>query len=312
MKDEKRRPVIIDCDPGIDDALGLFMAFASNRLEVVGITTAAGNVPLAHTTDNALRIVELAGQNIEVCQGAAEPLFSKRKTAESVHGKNGIGDVELPESKNKISDRKPFEMIYDEALKNNGELELIATGPLTNIALALLIHPKLSSMIKRIWIMGGAAGSGNRTPAAEFNIYADPYAASIVFKGGIPITMCGLDVTNKALIHEEDIDKLAGYNNKISEKSAQMLKWYLGFYRSFGFSGVAMHDPLTVAAAIDSSIIETKHLYVDIETGGEFTLGKTVVDIHGVSGHKPNADVALVINNDKFKALFQELLQSYE
>ncbi|MCP4297192.1 MAG: nucleoside hydrolase, partial [Proteobacteria bacterium] len=169
MEKLDKRPVIFDCDPGIDDALALFMAFASEKIEVVGITTASGNVPISHTTDNALRIVELAGKNIEVSRGAGDPLFTVRKTAESVHGKNGIGDIELPEPKGKISDRKPFEMIYGEAEKYKGDLELIATGPLTNVALALMIHPQLSQMIKRIWIMGGAAGSGNRTPAAEFN-----------------------------------------------------------------------------------------------------------------------------------------------
>lgn len=311
MNDGKGRPVFIDCDPGIDDALAIFMALASDELFVTGISTAAGNVPVEHTAKNALELTELAGCEVEVAKGAADPLFTRRETAESVHGTNGLGDVLLPEAKGAISEKKPHELILDRAEAYRGELELIATGPLTNVANALLIYPQLKSLIKRIWIMGGAAGSGNRNPAAEFNIFADAHAASIVFKAGIPITMCGLDVTNKAIITEQDIDKLSQFKNEVSQQSAYMLRWYLRSYRSRGFNGVAMHDPFTVAAAIDPSLIKTKHLFVDIETDGEFTLGKTVVDTYGVSGNKPNADVALGLDNPRFIELFEKLMKSY-
>ena len=311
MNNGKGRPVIIDCDPGIDDALAIFMALASDELNVVGITTAAGNVPVNHTTENALKLVELAGCKVEVSKGASDPLFSKRETAESVHGLNGIGDIELPESGRTVSERKPHQLILEQAEKFDGELEIIATGPLTNIAITLLLYPQLKNQIKRIWIMGGATGSGNRTAAAEFNIFADAHGASIVFKGGIPITMCGLDVTNKAIIYEDDINRLAENSNIVSQKSALMLRWYLKFYRSFGFNGVAMHDPFTVAAAIDPTLIKTKHLFVDIETEGDFTLGKTVVDLYGVTGEKANADVALELDNERFKSLFEKLMKSY-
>ncbi len=311
IKNDKGRPVVIDCDPGIDDALAIFMALASDQLRVVGISTAAGNVPVEHTAANALQLVELAGCTIEVCKGATDPFCTKRKTAESVHGKNGIGDVRLPESIGKISDRAPHEMIFAKAEDCSGELEIIATGPLTNIAETLLIYPSIRNKIKRIWIMGGAAGSGNRTPAAEFNIFADAHSASAVFASGIPITMCGLDVTNKALIYEDDINTLSGFGNIVSQKSALMLRWYLGFYKSFGFNGVAMHDPFTVAVAIDPTLVKTKHLFVDVETEGEFTLGKTVVDMLGVSGKEPNVDVALELDNDRFVKLFKNLMISY-
>lgn len=311
MNDGTGRPVIIDCDPGIDDALAIFMALASDELYVAGISTAAGNVPVELTAVNALQLVELAGCEVEVCKGAADPFCSKRETAESVHGKNGIGDVQLPLPTGKISKRKPHEMIWEKSVEYNGELELIATGPLTNVAETLLIYPSIKDMIKRIWIMGGAAGSGNRTPAAEFNIFADAQSASVVFAAGIPVTMCGLDVTNRALLYEDDIDKLASFGNIVSEKSALMLRWYLSFYRSFGFNGVAMHDPFTVAAAIDPTLVQTKHLFVDIETEGEFTLGKTVVDILGVSKNKPNTDVALDLDNKRFVSLFEKLMRSY-
>ncbi|MDA3812113.1 MAG: nucleoside hydrolase [Spirochaetaceae bacterium] len=311
MNDGQGRPVLIDCDPGIDDALAIFMALATDELFVTGITTCVGNVPVEHTTRNAMQIVELAQCHVEVAKGAADPLFSKRETAESVHGSNGIGDIFLPEPSASLSDKKPHELIYEKALFYQGELELIATGPLTNVANTILIHPQITSLIKRIWIMGGAAGSGNRNPAAEFNIFADAHGASIVFKSGIPITMCGLDVTNKALIYEEDINKLARLGNSVSTQSALMLRWYLEFYRSFGFEGVAMHDPLTVAVAIDPSIVRTEHLHVEVETEGEFTLGKTVVDIYGVRVKKPNADVALELDNDRFVALFENLMKRY-
>jgi len=312
MNDGKGRPVIIDCDPGIDDALAIFMALASDELNVVGITAVAGNVPVEYTAMNALQLVELAGCEVEVSQGAADPFYTKRETAESVHGKNGIGDISLPPAKGSLSRIKPHEMIWSNACKYKGQLEIIATGPLTNLAEALLIYPALKEKISRIWIMGGAAGSGNRTPAAEFNIFADAHAASIVYAGGIPITMCGLDVTNKALIYEEDINKLAGFKSEVAKKSALMLKWYLRFYRSFGFNGVAMHDPFTVAVAIDRTLVKTKHLFVDVETDGEFTLGKTVVDTLGVSGRKPNTDVAMELDNPRFVELFEKLMNAYE
>ncbi|MBN2656205.1 MAG: nucleoside hydrolase [Spirochaetales bacterium] len=312
MRDQKTgRPVLLDCDPGIDDALAIFMALASDELKVEAITTVAGNVPVEHTARNALQLVELAGFDVEVAAGASDPLYSKKKTAESVHGKNGIGDIILNPPKGALSCRTARELIYQKALEQAGDLEIIATGPLTNLASALMIYPDLRNLISHIWLMGGSAYSGNRTPAAEFNIYADPHAASIVFESGIPLTMCGLDVTNKALIFKEDIERLAGYDSDVAKKSAEMLTWYLGFYNSFGFKGLAMHDPFTVAAAIDPTLIETKHLFVDVETVGEFTRGQTVVDLLNVSGKKPNVQVALELDNTRFLSLFEKLMRFY-
>jgi len=312
MKKQKiGRPVLIDCDPGIDDALAIFMALASEELNVEAITSVAGNVPVELTALNALQLVELAGCEVEVALGAANPLYTGKKTAESVHGKNGIGDIELPSPKGSLSRRSALDIIYDKARHHKGKLEIIATGPLTNIALALKVHPDLKDRIRHIWIMGGSAYSGNRTPAAEFNIFADAHAASIVFASGVPLTMCGLDVTNRALIYKEDIERLSRFNSDVARKSAEMLAWYLRFYNSFGFKGVAMHDPFTVAAAIDTTLIETKHLYVDVETEGEFTLGQTVVDLLKVSGKSPNAHVALELDNRRFVELFERLMGSY-
>ncbi|MBB6478872.1 nucleoside hydrolase [Spirochaeta isovalerica] len=312
MKEQKTgRPVLLDCDPGIDDALAIFMALASDELKVEAITAVAGNVPVERTALNALQLVELSGYEVEVASGAGAPLYGKKKTAESVHGRNGIGDIELPPPVGALSCQTARELIYRKALEQGGELEIIATGPLTNIASALLIYPDLKNLIRHIWIMGGSAYSGNRTPAAEFNIYADPHGASIVFQSGVPITMCGLDVTNRALIYREDIERLSLFQSDVARKSAQMLTWYLGFYKSFGFEGVAMHDPFTVAAAIDPSLAATRHLYVDVETEGEFTFGQTVVDILKVSGKKPNAHVALELDNKGFVDLFEKLMRSY-
>lgn len=313
MRTQKRgRPVLLDCDPGIDDALAIFMALISDEIKVEAITTVAGNVPVEYTTRNARQLVELAGFHVEIAAGAAEPLYTKRETAEAVHGSNGIGDIELPDPRGSISCCSAIELLRVKALEQAGALEIIATGPLTNIAKAFMIYPDLKKLIRRIWIMGGSAYSGNRTPAAEFNIYADSHAASVVFSSGIPITMCGLDVTNRALIYQNDIQRLSQFNSDVSRKSAEMLKWYLGFYNSFGFNGVAMHDPLTVAAAIDPTIIITEHLYVDVETEGEFTQGQTVVDLQKVSGRAPNCDVALELDNKKFVNIFEKLMLSYE
>jgi len=308
-----KRKIIIDCDPGIDDALAIFMALASENLEVLGITTVAGNVGIDRVTENALSLVSMAGFKIPVCRGASDPLVIKReKGGVRVHGENGVGDVPLPAPSFREDPRTAAVFIHEMALANEGELELVVIGPLTNIAIALGMYPDLPGKIKGLIMMGGAAGFGNVTPAAEFNIYADPHAAAAVFQAGIPIDMYGLDVTNRALITEDEMAVLRATEKAIPVICCDMLKTYADFYESVGFSGLALHDPFAMACAIDENLAEFRECHVEVEIQGELTRGKTVVDILGVTGKKPNARVAVELDRRGFIQLMSDLLVSYE
>jgi len=308
-----KRKIIIDCDPGIDDALAIFMALASKKLEVLGITTVAGNVGIDTVTRNALSLVSIAGFQIPVCRGAAGPFLIKRETGGArIHGENGVGDVLLPQPSFDEDSRSAADFINEMAGKYEGELELVVIGPLTNIAAALGRYPDLSKKIKGLIMMGGAAGFGNVTPAAEFNIYADPHAAAAVFQAGIPIDMYGLDVTNRALITGDEIAALRATGKAIPVICCDMMKTYADFYESVGFSGLALHDPFALACAVDETLVRFKSCHVDIETQGTLTRGKTVVDILGVTGKKPNVRVALELDRERFIQLLSNLLCSYE
>lgn len=306
-----KKPVIIDCDPGIDDAIAIFMALVSDNLDVRAITTVAGNVCVDRTTNNALKLVEYVGSDVKIAKGAAEPLSGKRINAEFVHGESGLGMFKIPDSSKQIYYKNAYDTIYEEALNLEGKLQIIALGPLTNIAIAILKYPDIKSKIEHITLMGGSAGYGNHTPAAEFNIYADPEAAKIVFDSGIPITMVGLDATNKAYLTEEDLIELKSLNNRAAEFTACTMMEFLKFCRKYGYEGALMHDPTAVAVVLDESFIKKQYLRVDIETKGEFTRGKTVVDIYRISGKKPNADVVLDLDRSKFVELIKEVLKKY-
>lgn len=306
------RPIIIDCDPGIDDAVALMMAFAAPEFEVVGITSVGGNVGADETTRNALALAELAGSDVPVARGADSPLAVEKRRAASVHGADGLGGVGLPAPKRAPEPMPAWEFIRDAAARLDGALELVTIGPLTNVAIALTAYPKLSRLIKRIHMMGGSAGLGNVTPAAEFNIHVDPHAAQAVFSAGVPIDMYGLDVTSKAALSSAGLSALKALGGRVVDPICRMLDHYLGVYRGFGRDSLALHDPLVIANMIDPSIVGLKPYRVEVETNGEFTAGKTVVDTLNILKKTPNARVGMEIDNAKFLALFERLLRSYD
>ena len=204
-----RRPVIIDCDPGIDDAMALLAAFRAPELDIRAITPVAGNVPLRHTAPNTLKILALGGrEDIPVYPGADRPLTGQVREASEVHGADGLMGWPMPEPKSVLREEKAWDIIYREARALAGDLEIVATGPLTNLAIALARYPDLPQYVKKMTVMGGGACFGNATPAAEFNIYADPEAAEMVFRSGIPITLCGLDVCHRAHLTEAEVEAL--------------------------------------------------------------------------------------------------------
>jgi inosine-uridine nucleoside N-ribohydrolase len=286
------RRIIIDTDPGVDDAMAIFLALRSPELKVEAITPVSGNVPLELTLPNALRLVEIAGRpDVPVAAGASVPLVRHLVTAKYVHGVNGLGGVEFPAPKIKPVSEKAPEIIRRLVRENPGQITIVAIGPLTNVAMALRADPELAGMIPAIVIMGGGIVHGNITPAAEFNLYVDPEAARIVFDAGIPFTMVGLDVTEKVLVNDGHIQKLQAVQTPVSQAAAKILKATLDNVRnSNNITYVAMHDPLTVASLIDPSILTFTDFHIEIETEGELTAGMTVAYRHApVRGSAPMA-----------------------
>lgn len=306
-----RIPVIIDCDPGHDDAIALLLAFASERLHVKAVTIVAGNQTQEKTLNNALKVLSFAGVDVPVAKGDDKPLMRDLIIAPEVHGDSGLDGPELPESNLKAVDISAIELIAKTIRESDRKVTLIPTGALTNIAKFLLCYPELKEKIERISLMGGACFGGNWSPAAEFNILVDPEAADIVFKSGIPITMSGLDVTHKALIYDEDVERIRNVGGKVAAMVAELLDFFSKFHMDMGFKGSPLHDPCAVAWVIDPSIMTTKKLHVDIETKGEHTLGATVVDYYDVLKKEKNADVAFDIDRERFVDMLVEAMEHY-
>jgi inosine-uridine nucleoside N-ribohydrolase len=317
----KPRRIIIDTDPGIDDAMAIFLALRSPELKVEAITPVAGNVPLDLTLPNALRLVEIAGRTaVPVAAGASHPLVRRLVTSGHVHGVNGLAGVDFPEPKIKPVHETAPEIIRRIVRENPGEITIVAVGPLTNVAIALRADPELASMIPAIAIMGGSLSGGNITPAAEFNLYVDPEAARIVFDANIPLTMVGLDVTRKCRVSEQHIKDLEAANNPVSQAAGKIMRATWERMRHGGeVTDIQLHDALTVASLIDHDVITRKDYYVEVETVGEWTAGQTL----GYDGHgpvrkspqmetsapepppaeipyKPNAQVAVAVDPDRF------------
>lgn len=305
-------PVIIDTDPGIDDALALFLAFSSEKLDIRAVTSVGGNIPLEKTTKNSIDLVSYIGANTKVAKGAAGPILRKLHTAEYVHGETGLHSVVLPDGNIKLYEKSAWDTIYEEAVKCEGKLNIIALGPLTNIAIALMKYPDLVHKIEKITLMGGACYIGNTTPSAEFNIYVDAESADMVFKSGIDIIMVGLDATHKALISDEDIEHITSDKNRVCETVKGFFQCCSKICKLYGLEGAIVHDALAVAAVIEPSIIEKHKYYVAVETKGELTYGKTVVDIYNVTKNKPNAEVAMDVDREGFVEMFRGMMKSYE
>lgn len=300
-------PVIIDTDPGLDDALALLLAFASPELEVLGLTTVGGNSGLAHTTRNALRLLHLIGRDdVPVAAGADTPLVRQDAvSAAGVHGDDGFGGVPLPEAPREADARPAVQLLVDLIEGRAEPITLIALGPLTNVATLIAAYPQVAAKLARIVLMGGGAERlGNVTPTAEFNIWYDPDAAKRVFASGLPITMIGLDVTHKAITFAEDWEPLREQGGPVADAVTAMVDFYTQTYReNLGIEGTAQHDSLAVAAVIAPELVWTSALHVDVECSGPLTIGMTVVDVNQVTGNEPNTDVGLGVDSAAFNAL---------
>jgi pyrimidine-specific ribonucleoside hydrolase len=300
--DVPTRPILMDCDPGHDDALAIVLALARPELDVLGITTVAGNVAVQATTRNALRVLALVGRpDVPVAAGAERPLVRPPEDAVITHGVSGLEGAELPEPVAEPRPEGALAFMRSTLETSASPVTLVPTGPLTNIATLLVAHPELRDRIDRICLMGGAIREGNWTPAAEFNIWVDPEAARIVFRSGLPITMIGLDVTHQAIFGEPEVARLEALGTPVAAVFADLLRFFARFHAErYGWSGSPIHDAVAIAHLAVPGLVETRAYRVDVETTGEFTRGRTVVDDRGVPGPPPNADVAVAIDRARF------------
>lgn len=302
MRESAAHPVIIDCDPGHDDALALLLAAGDPRLHLLGVTTVAGNQTLDKTTRNALRILALAGAaEVPVAAGCDRPLVGDLIVAEDIHGASGLDGPDLDVPVAEVADVHAVELMRRLIVGSAEPVTLIATGPLTNVALLLRRHPEVTTRVRRVVFMGGSTGRGNTTPYGEFNIVTDPEAADIVLRSGLPATMIGLNVTHQALATTEIIAEFRGLGTRLGTICAELMTYFAGTYRrAFGFEHPPVHDPIAVAAVIDPSIVGTVAAPVAVELTGTHTRGATVVDLHRRTASTPNADVAVGLEVDAF------------
>ncbi|WP_051623686.1 nucleoside hydrolase [Clostridium hydrogeniformans] len=304
------KSIIIDCDPGLDDVVALFLALAKeDKVKVEAITTVGGNHILDNVTRNTLSVLALIKKKIRVAKGAEGPIMRDLTIASEVHGKSGLsGPKYIPEPLYKEDDKSAVEVMREILEASKEKISIVATGPLTNVAMFLKTYPRLREKIQVISLMGGCSKGGNVTPCAEFNIYVDPEAAHIVFNSGVPIVMSGLDVTHKAQIMREEIEE---YKDKgvVHNFFAEMIGFYIETSNALGFEGCTLHDPCAVAYLLNPELFKGKDALVQVETKGDLTRGMTVVNFKSKT---PNTKVLMDIDREKFMELIKEAIETLE
>lgn len=304
-------PLILDGDPGHDDAIAWMLCRASDELSIRAVTTESGNQTIEKTTYNARRVCTLLGIDAPVAMGAPRPLYAAPVTAGNIHGTSGLDGPALPEPVMDTVDMAGWELMAKVLTESREPVTILATGALTNVALLLQNRPELKEKIGRISLMGGGLSHGNWTPAAEFNILIDAEAADIVFRSGIPLLMSGLDVTERALVLPEDFEAIRRVGNPVARTVADWLDFFFRFHREIGYTGAPLHDPVAVVALLHPEILTMKELYVEIETGGKWCRGATVGDFGGIGGKAPNVTAALDIDRAAFVRLLTEAAAFY-
>jgi inosine-uridine nucleoside N-ribohydrolase len=295
-------PIILDCDPGHDDAVALLLAAGNDAIDLLAVTTVAGNCPLELATLNARRVAALAGlDGVPIAAGAAGPLRGELVTAPDIHGESGLDGYELTTGEAPLDSRSAIELMVDTLEGSAEPVTLVPTGPLTNVAQLLSARPDLHERIREIVLMGGSTGRGNVTPLAEFNIYVDPEAAAIVFESGLPLTMIGLNLTHQARATTEVLERVRA----LPGEPARALEGWMAFFgsryeRVHGEFAPPVHDPCTVALLIDPTLIRSIDAFVAVETEGRWTRGATVTDLNGALKRPPNARVAMELDAPRF------------
>jgi inosine-uridine nucleoside N-ribohydrolase len=307
------RRIVLDCDPGHDDALAILLAAANPALDLRAITTVAGNQTLEKTTLNARRVCTVAGiRSVPIAAGCDRPLVRDQIVAASIHGESGMDGPAWPDALIAADARHAVDVLVEESRLAYGELTIVAVGPLTNVATALRRDPGMAGRLNGIVLMGGAIGIGNVTPAAEFNIHADPEAAHVVFTAGVPLTMIPLEVTHQALATSDVLARIDALGTPTATMAAALLRFFAETYeRVFGFTAPAVHDPCAIAWLIDPTLVDTRSMHVAIDTRSELSYGRTVCDMHGTTGLPSNAEVGVELDAERFWALVLDALARY-
>lgn len=302
-----KRPMILDGDPGHDDAIAWMLAASSPLLDIRAVTSVSGNQTIEKTTYNARRVCTLLGITAPIAMGRPRPLIAESMNAPSVHGQSGLDGPVLPEPDMELCGLTAVELMAKTLRESEMPVTLVPTGPLTNVASLLLAHPELKPKIAEISLMGGGIAHGNWTAAAEFNILVDPEAADIVFRSGLPIVMSSLDVTLKALIFPEDFERIRAVGNHVAQVVADWLEFFYEFHRKLGYAGAPVHDAVAVAVLLRPELLETRALHVQVETQGEYCRGMTI----GSARTTPNARVNVGIDRKGFADLLVEAVAAY-
>lgn len=307
----RKIPVILDGDPGHDDAVAWVVAKANPILDIKAITSVAGNQTIEKTTYNAQRICSLIGLDVPIAMGAKKPILADPIIAPNFHGVSGLDGAELPEPKREIEKKSAVSLMHEVIMESEEPVVIIATGPQTNVAELLITHPEVKEKIRLISIMGGGINKGNWTPGAEFNILEDPEAAKVVFESGVDVQMCGLDVTENALVYPEDIEKFFEIDNEVSNVVGKWIEFFIQYPIELGYKGAPLHDPCAVLSITNPEIFTMKKMHVDIELDGEFTRGATIGDEERRNNEVANATVVMDLDRAAFIGCLLDAVSSY-
>lgn len=308
----ERTKIILDCDPGHDDAVAIMLAAASPRIDLLGITVAAGNQTLERTLPNALRVVQWLGVDVPVCGGCDRPMVRRQVTAGDIHGRTGLDGPVFPPLTRTAEAEHAVDFLIRTLLASAGDVTVVTTGPMTNLAMALRLRPAIADRLARIVLMGGSCTNGNVTPAAEFNIFADPEAAHVCFTAGRPVTMVGLDVTRKVLCSPQVVARMARLDTCASRLFADLMGHFCRTQKEiFGWDGAPLHDPVTVASLIDPELLRVQPMNVQIDLSGGQSYGRTNCDCYDYLKLPHTADVAVDIDAARFWDLVEDCLRRY-
>lgn len=308
----EKRKIILDCDPGHDDAITIMMAAKHPKIDLIGITIVAGNQTLDKTLVNGLHVCQHLGLDDSVYSGMSLPMVRDQTVAAYIHGESGLDGPVFGPLVKKAESTHAVQFIIETLMASDGDITLVPVGPLSNIAMAMRLEPRTIPKIQEIVLMGGAYGLGNVTSAAEFNIYADPEAASVVFRSGAPIVMMGLDLTSQAQCYPEIIARMEKIGNTASKLFSDIMNFVLKTQKeAYGFEGSPLHDSTCIAYLIDPSCIELKSMYTEVDLRSELCYGRTVCDYFNSSGKKHNSKVALKLDADRFWDIVEECIGLY-
>lgn len=309
----EKMKIILDCDPGHDDAVAITLAGSSEKIELLGVTIVAGNQTLEKTSVNGLRVCQWLDLDVPVYAGCGQPMIRDKMIAADIHGETGLDGPVFPPTTKKLEEKHAVNFIIDTLMASDGDITMVTTGPMTNLAMAMRMEPRIIPKIKQIVFMGGAYTNGNVTPAAEFNIIADADAASVVFRSGRPLVMCGLDITRKVLCYPEIVERMDKVGNKASDLFVALMKHFCKSQKEvFGWEGGPLHDPCTIAYLIDPTVLTIKPMHATVDIRSTESYGRTNCDYFGYMGLEPTANVAIDIDVEKFWDIIEEGLRKYD